>query len=221
MDVVDAIRTRSSVRAFLHREVSRQLVQSVLDAARWSPSGGNAQPWQVAVVTGEALRRLGDALVARFRQGEEHSPDFQYYPGGWTEPYRARVTACGAALYGALGVERRDLEARKEAWMRNYRFFGAPVGLVFLMDKELFPGFLVDMGIFMQSVMLAAVDHGLATCPQASVAGYPDTVRGILGLSEDLIVIAGMALGYRDDAAPENNYRTEREPLSSFITFFD
>ena len=221
MDVLEAMHGRKSTRAYLDQPVTRTTIESILEAARWAPSGVNSQPWQVAVVTGATKERIGtDLLAARTAQRPEN-PDYTYYPAQWEEPYKSRRKATGLALYQALNIGKDDALARLKAWNNNYRFFGAPVGLLFFVDRTLAQGAWVDMGMFIGNVMLAARGHGLDTCPQASLAEYPDIVRGILNRPDTHALICGMALGYADTGAPVNRYRTEREPVSAFTTWHD
>ncbi len=221
MNVIDAITRRHSVRAYLDRPVSAECIRAILDAARQAPSGVNTQPWNVAVVTGETKRRLGEALIAAREAGQPENPDYPYYPDTWREPWSARRKACGLALYRALGIGRGDAEGRKEAWYRNYRFFDAPVGLIFHMHRGFRTGSFLDMGMFVENVMLAALEHALGTCPQASLAEYPDIVRDVLGLPDEQRIVCGMALGHPDPDAPVNRYRLEREPVDAFTTWHD
>lgn len=221
MDVLDAMRGRRSTRAFLDRPVARAVIESILDAARWAPSGVNAQPWQVAVVTGAIKDRISTALLAARQKREPERPDYDYYPKEWVEPYKSRRKATGLALYAALQIGKDDPQARMKAWNNNYRFFGAPTGLLFFVDRALAQGAWVDMGMFIDNVMLAARGHGLETCPQASLAEYPDLVRGILGVPETRALICGMALGYADATHPVNQYRTTRGPVESFTSWYD
>jgi len=221
MNTAEAMRKRWAARAFISKEVSRRDVVEILDAARWAPSGSNIQPWKVAALTGQAKQKLGAALAAARSAGEPQRPDFEYYPGQWSAPYDERRKACGLALYAALEIKREDKARRMEAWLANYDFFGAPVGLVFMMDRALNLGSLLDMGMFIQNVALAAMDKGLATCPQAAIAEYPDIVRRLLGAPESAMVVCGMALGWPDPAAPVNRYRTERAPVEEFAAFHD
>lgn len=221
MDVIEALQNRASTRAYLDRDVPGELVEKVLDAARWSPSGVNIQPWQVAVVRGESKRVLGEAIIAAREANRPETADYRYYPKEWFEPYKARRRACGLALYSALGIGREDAERQKAAWYANYRFFDAPVGLLFFMDRKLGQGAWLDMGLFLQSVMLAAQGLGLATCPQASLAEFPDIVRAQLGIDPEQLLVCGMALGYADPDQPVNRYRTEREPVEAFTRWFD
>ncbi len=219
MDVLEAMRRRASTRAYLDKPVDRATVEAILDSARWAPSGTNAQPWQVAVVTGETKRRLSEALLAERKAAHPENPDYAYYPKQWNEPYKSRRVACGLALYQAMKIGRDDKDARLKAWNNNYSFFGAPVGLLFFLDRSLEKGSWVDMGMFIENVMLAAMGHGLATCPQASIAEYPDIARALLNVPATRVLVCGMALGYPDPSAPVNNYRTAREPVANFTTW--
>ena len=221
MDVVEALSKRKSTRAFLARGVDRSLIEQVLDAARHAPSGANTQPWQVAVVSGARKRQLEQRIEQAFRDGVAASMDYSYYPSQWSEPYTARRRECGLQLYRALQIERHDKQRQREQWAANYRAFDAPVMLLFFMDAGLQTGSFVDYGMFLQSFMLAAVERGLATCPQAALAEYPGIVKQVLGYPEDSMLICGMALGYEDAAAPVNGYRTGRQPVAAFTRFFD
>ncbi len=221
MQLRDAILQRHSVRAYLDRPVERSTVEALLDVARWAPSGVNMQPWRVAILQGKTKHNLAVALSDARRAGQPASPDYDYYPTRWNEPYRSRRRDCGLKLYQALGIERDDTERQMDAWCNNYRFFGAPVGLLFHLDPHLVTGSWVDMGLFLQNIMLCALEHGLATCPQASLAEYPDIVRDILGLPAEQRILGGMALGFPDPDAPVNRYRLERETVETFTTWYD
>ena len=221
MDVLEAMRGRKSTRAYLDKPVVRATVESILDAARWAPSGVDSQPWKVAVVTGTTKDRLSSDLLAARTAKQPENPDYAYYPSEWQEPYKSRRKATGLALYRALNIGKDDPFARLKAWNNNYRFFGAPAGLLFFVDRALAQGAWVDMGMFIENVMLAARAHGLDTCPQASLAEYPDIVRGILNFPNTHALVCGMALGYADANAPANSYRTEREPVNAFTTWHD
>ncbi len=221
LDVIDAIKHRASVRAFLPTPVARTTLHAILDAARWAPSGVNTQPWQVAVVGGECKQRISAALIQQHRAAVAANPDYQYYPTDWFEPYKSRRFACGMALYGALDIARDDRARRQQVWEMNYAFFGAPVALFFLVDARLALGSWLDNGMFLQNVMLAARGYGLETCPQAALAEYPDTVRQLLSLTPEHRVICGMALGYADHTQAINQYRTERMPVDAFTEWHD
>jgi len=221
MNVLEAIEGRISTRAYLSRPVEKEVIQKILDTVRWSPSGANTQPWRVAVVQGETLRQLSQAFLDQAQEGVKPNPDYDYYPGEWVQPYKSRRFQCGMDLYKALAIGREDKEKRLQAALNNYRFFGAPMSLFFFMDKRLGMGSWLDMGIFIQSVMLAAREYGLGSCPQASTADYPDVVREVLGISSENLLICGLALGYADQSHPVNQYRTARESVEAFSSWHD
>jgi nitroreductase len=220
MDTISAIKTRHSVRQFLHRPVSHDLVEKILETARFSPSGANLQPWQVAVVRGETRDKLSRTIKQQASRRKPH-PEQSYYPGEWFEPYKSRRFETGMALYRALDIKREDKQRRIEQWNRNYEFFGAPIGILFFLDHRMGRGGWVDMGIFIQSVMLAATDLGLGSCAQASIADYPDAVRDVLGMGDDLVLAFGLSLGYEDTDAAVNQYRIDREPVDTFCLWYE
>ena len=221
MDVLEAMRDRKSTRAYLDKPVARATIESILDAARWAPSGVNCQLWQVAVVTGTTKMRISEALLAARKARQSENPDYAYYPKDWQEPYKSRRKATGVALYKALNIGKDDVFARLKAWNANYHFFGAPAGLLIFVDRALSQGAWVDMGMFIENVMLAALSFGLATCPQASLAEYPDIVRRLLNVPDSRALLCGMAIGYPDTAAPVNNYRTARESVANLTAWHE
>ncbi len=221
MEAFEAIAGRRAIRSFLDQAVPPSLIQELLEVARWSPSGVNMQPWQVAVVTGTTRDRITTALIEAREQGLPEHADYHYYPSDWFEPYRSRRKATGLALYSALNIGREDEEGRKQAWYNNYRFFGAPVGLLFFLDRQLGQGAWIDMGMFIQNLMIAAHARGLGSCPQASLAEYPDPVRAILGVDQRFALLGGLALGWPDPTAAVNSYRTERLAVEEFTHWYD
>lgn len=220
MKISEAIKLRHSVRAFLDKAVSREQIETILEVARYAPSGANTQPWQVAVVQGETRQQIENAILAAFERGDQPASDYVYYPTNWQAPYQDRRRACGLQLYNSLNISRQDKQGQKQQWAANYRAFDAPVMLLFFMDGIMQTGSFLDYGMFLQSIMLAAVESGLATCPQAALAEYPQQVKSILGYPDDSILICGMALGYEDTDAAVNNYRTERVDINAFTRFF-
>ncbi len=221
MDILQAISTRQSIRAYLDTPVKPQTIRTILDTARWAASGVNTQPWQVIVVQGKSKQQLAERIIAAREAGLKENPDYSYYPEKWLEPWRSRRLQCGLSMYKALGVGRDETEKRQQIWNRNYHFFGAPVGLLFFLDKNLGSGSLLDMGLFLQNIMLAAQHFGLASCPQASLAEYPDIVRDTLQLNHEQILIGGMALGYADMSQPINQYRLPRCEVEEFTHWYD
>ncbi len=221
MNVEEALFARKSVRAYLDKEVPKEKIEKILAAASRAPSGTNTQPWNVAVVAGELKKKLTAALLDAFaRQGKEGNMDYQYYPFVWKGEYKKRRVATGAQLYKELGIERHDKKRRYEQWLANYRAFDAPVILFFLIDASMQAGSFIDYGMFWQSLMLAAMEEGLASCPQAALAQFPEITREILGYEEEMLVLGGMALGYEDTGAKVNQYRTPREEVGTFTRFF-
>ena len=176
MSVIKALAERHSCRAFLDKAVPKTLIESLLESAAKSPSGANMQPWQVAVVTGNTKQQLQDRMLEAFSKGVRGSMDYTYYPNNWIEPFDYRRKACGAQLYDSLGIERSDKQRRLDQWAANYRAFDAPVMLLFFLDGSLETGSYIDYGMYLQSLMLAAQEQGLATCPQAALADYPDII---------------------------------------------
>jgi nitroreductase len=220
MNVIDALAKRKSTRAFLNKQVEHEKINTILDAARHAPSGTNTQPWQVAVVTGEAKIKLQSKIETAFRSGDKGKADYRYYPDEWTEPYASRRKACGLLMYKTLGITREDKERQLNQWAANYRAFDAPVMLLFFMDDVMQTGSYMDYGMFLQSVMLVAVELGLATCPQASIADYPEIIKAELDYPQETVLLCGMALGYEDKDALVNSYRTSREEVNSFTRYF-
>ena len=221
MNVGDALQQRKSVRAFLDKAVDQKIIKNILAAASHAPSGTNAQPWQVAVVSGENKNKLQSRIESEFRRGNKGKIEYQYYPDEWSEPYKSRRKACGLQMYSTLNIGREDKQRQLDQWAANYRAFDAPVMFLFFMDKIMLTGSFMDYGMFLQSVMLAAVEQGLATCPQAALADYADIIREELAYPDDCIVLCGMALGYEDKDAVINSYRTPREEVDSFTRYFD
>tara|TARA_Y100000994_G_C15634005_1_gene418311 strand:- start:205 stop:870 length:666 start_codon:yes stop_codon:yes gene_type:complete len=221
MEVTEAIRNRKSTRAFLPKPVDKKLIKDILECARWAPSGVNSQPWQVAVVFEETKNKLANALAKCRANGESARQDYDYYPTKIEEPYLSRKKVCGKALYTALNIQKDDIKKRKEQWMKNYYSFDAPVVLYFFIDEILETGSWVDCGMFIQNVMLAARGFGLETCAQAALAEYPDVVRNILKINDTKKLICGMALGHANYQDTSYQYRTERESVETFTSWFN
>jgi len=221
MEILDAIHKRHACRAFLEKDVEPDVITQLLEAARWAASGVNTQPWQVHILTNKAKARLSAALIDARSRNLAPNPDYEYYPREWSSPYKERRKECGLKLYQVLGIKKGDAEGQMRAWSNNYTFFGAPTGIIFTVDKIMQTGSWLDMGLFMQNIMLGALEFDLATCPQASLADYPDIVRDNLALKADQLVVCGMSIGYPDQAAAVNQYRLAREPISDFTTWHD
>jgi nitroreductase len=219
--VDEAITTRKSVRAFLAKPVERATVEELLAVASRSPSGSNIQPWKVRVLGGEVRAGLTRAILdAIARDGlEKYQREWNYYPVQWREPFIGRRRKIGWDMYGLLGVGKGDHEGTHQARLRNYEFFGAPVGMIFTLDQDLEIGSWLDLGIMLGAVMIAARGRGLDTCPQAAFADFHTIIRPMLDIPANEIVICGMALGYADPDAPVNRLETERAAVAEFTTF--
>jgi nitroreductase len=219
--VDDAILSRRSVRAFLPTPVDRVTVEKLLKIASRAASGSNIQPWRVHVFAGEVREKLTKAILdAVARDGfEPYQREWNYYPVNWREPYLARRRKIGWDMYSLLGVAKGDFEGTQQARLRNYEFFGAPVGMIFTLDEDLEIGSWLDLGIYLGSLMVAARGHGLHTCPQAAFADFHKIIRPILNIPEKEIIICGMALGHIDPDAPVNRLETMRAPLADFASF--
>lgn len=221
MNVSDALQQRKSTRAFLKKDVDKALIHKILSNAAKAPSGVNSQPWQVAVVSGQKKHDLQNKMESTFRGGQKGKMDYAYYPNEWVSPYKDRRKECGLLMYSTLGIAREDRDRQLDQWAANYRAFDAPTMLLFFMDSVMEAGSFMDFGMFLQSVMLSAVEEGLATCPQAALGEYPDIVRQELGYADNMIVMCGMAIGYEDSSAVVNSYRTSREEIEVFTKFYD
>ena len=213
MQVSQAIAQRMSVRAFLDKRPDAAVVQDILARAAQAPSGGNLQPWRVYALAGNALEGL-KAKVAANPFGE--TPEYAVYPPELWDPFRSRRFKNGESLYAAIGIPREDRPARLAQLAKNGTFFGAPVGVFFCLDRKLGPPQWSDLGMYMQNVMLLAVENGLATCAQEYWAIYPKLVAETLGLPEDHMVFSGMALGYADQTAPINSWRSARDGFDTW-----
>ena len=220
MTVTEAVKTRISTRAFLDTPVSEADIREILDIARWSPSGGNLQPWRVHVVTGAGRDRLVETVrkaIAENPFGDE--AELAIYPPKLAEPWRTRRFEVGEAMYALLGIPREDKPARLQWLLNNYDFFGAPVGLFFSLGRQFDKGQWAHLGMFMQTLALVAEEKGLATCMQEAWAARARTVSAFLGLGEEEQLYCGMALGYADRQAKVNTLRSARAPIDEFASF--
>ena len=229
--IVDhAITSRRSVRGFLATPVARDVIEEILAVASRAPSGTNIQEWKVYVLTGAAKESLSGKVLAAHdeeyrrkqrKEAPQHVEEYQYYPVQWFEPYLGRRRKLGWELYSLLGIGKTDYDKMHVQHGRNYSFFGAPVGMIFTIDRRLGAGCLIDYGMFMQNIMIAARGRGLDTCPQQAFAAYHKVIGVELGLPENEQVLCGMSLGYEDRAAAANQLRTERAAPSEFAKFLD
>ncbi|MFT5934612.1 MAG: nitroreductase, partial [Hydrogenophaga sp.] len=215
-----AITSRMSARAFLPKPVPRETLEHLLALASRAPSGTNTQPWKVYVMQGASRDTLvdkvcaaHDALRADPSLAGEYREAYDYYPEQWVSPYIDRRRENGWSLYGLLGITKGDKDKMHSQHQRNFRFFDAPVGLMFTVDKVMGRGSLVDYGMFLQSLMVAARGHGLHTCPQAAWNGFAKTILPHIGAGEGEMLVCGMALGFADPSDKVNGFHTPREPV--------
>ncbi len=219
-----AITSRRSIRAFLPTPVPRDAIEDILAVAARAPSGTNTQPWRVQVLTGASLKSVCDQVQAAYLDAATvatHQEEYAYYPTQWKSPYIDRRRKVGWDLYGLLSIGKTDKARMQAQHARNYRFFDAPVGLIFTIDRVMERGSWLDYGMFLQNVMVAARARGLHTCPQAAWTPFHRVVTDALQLPDHEMLVCGMALGHADPAAIENSLVTEREPVSGFTTFRD
>lgn len=220
MKVDAALLSRRSVRKFLPEPVPEDLVRRLLSVAARAPSGTNMQPWGAYVTTGHTKERLYQAVIGAVQNGATPQPEYPYYPERFREPYVSRRRKVGYDLYGLLGIAKGDKEGMARQFRRNFRFFDAPVGIIFTLDKDLALGSWLDHGIFLGCFMAAARGEGLDTCPQAVWVDYHRAIRTVLPIPDGEAIVCGMALGYADERAPENALQTAREPIDGWARFF-
>jgi len=223
-----AIRSRMSVRAFTGQAVPRTDIEAILDVASRAPSGTNCQPWRVYVLQGSSRDSLiaqvcaaHDAIRADPSVAQSYREEYDYYPEKWVSPYIDRRRENGWGLYGLLGIGKGDKDKMHAQHQRNYRFFDAPVGLMFTIDRVMGRGSLVDYGAFLQSIMVAARGRGLHTCPQAAWNGFAKIIMPHIGAGDGEMLVCGMALGYADADALVNGFVTPRVPVTEFTRWLD
>ena len=224
-----AIESRFACRAFLReREVPRATLEHLLQVASRAPSGTNTQPWRVYVLQGGARDRLvekvcaaHDAVYADPALADQYREEYDYYPTKWVSPYIDRRRENGWSLYGLLGIAKGEKDRMHAQHQRNYRFFDAPVGFMFTIDRVLGRGSLMDYGMFLQNIMVAARAHGLHSCPQAAWNHYSKIILPHIGAGPDEMLVCGMSLGYADPQARVNSFHTPREPVASFTRWLE
>ena len=228
VSVDTAITSRMSARAFLAQPVPRTTIENLLQVASRAPSGTNTQPWKVYVLQGQSRDTLADkvcaahdALRADPSLAAEYREEYDYYPEKWVSPFIDRRRENCWSLYGLLGITKGDKDKMHAQHQRNYRFFDAPVGLMFTLDRVMGRGSLVDYGMFLQSIMVAARGHGLHTCPQAAWNGFAKIILPHIGAGESEMLVCGMALGYADPDDKVNGFHTPRESVGSFTTWLE
>ncbi|MDW3682396.1 nitroreductase [Cupriavidus sp. CV2] len=216
--VATIVKSRRAVRAFRPEPLRRELIQEILEEAATAPSGANIQPWRVYVVSGAVKDELANVLVAASRAGTAPAP--AHFPEPLPDVFRARLTDFGARYYASLGIDRNDTPARTRQTERNFSFFGAPVGLIFSIDRRLKPHSWIDIGLFAQNLMIAAKARGIDTCPQVSFAPFHDLIASHLHMAPEEVTAFGMSMGYGDPEAKVNQTRMPRERVQDFARLF-
>jgi nitroreductase len=218
-----AITSRMSARAFTQQAVSRELITEILQVSSRAPSGTNTQPWKVYVLQGATRDALVDkvcaaheAIRANPEVAKQYQEQYDYYPEKWVSPFIDRRRENGWSLYGLLGIGKGDKDRMHEQHQRNFKFFDAPVGLMFTIDPIMGRGSLLDYGMFMQNIMVAARARGLHTCPQAAWNGFHSIILPHIGASEGEMMVCGMSLGYADESDKVNTLVTPRVPVNEF-----
>lgn len=216
MTVDETLRSRRSIRHFKSDPIPKETIESILDLARWSPSWGNTQPWQFTVITGEPLEAFKTRAVACTLKGEAFHPDITM-PSAWPEELKYRYNDIGRRILEALGIDRADREARYNHYTEMARLFGAPCLIVLTLPREISIAYaMLDMGIVIQSICLAAVSRGLGSCIMAASVGYPDLLREIKAVGNERLIVMGIALGYTGDH-PINCFTRERAALKELV----
>ncbi|QOY51517.1 nitroreductase [Candidatus Sulfurimonas baltica] len=221
--ILEAIKNRSSKRAYLPKEISKDIQEKILNAAAMTPSGANMQPWiTYAISNKDVLKSIGDAIISKMQSGVEKDQFIQYYPVNWVAPYKKRRVETGSGLYKLMEVDRKDIDTRTKMWHDNFRWFGAQTVFFVFTDKANIDGSqgaLLDCGAYMQSIMLAAQEYGVDSCPQGSTTEFGKVVAQVLDIPDNLALLYSVVLGYEDKDAKINSYQPKRVELKENVIF--
>lgn len=219
MDVIESIKARKSIRDYKAAQVPKEMLEKALEVARWAASADNSQPWEVAIIGGKPLSELKRILEEKIGVMEEFKPDIPFPFPTYPQFYTDRCKANGKRLFECLGIPRGDMEKRLHWMKKGIRFFDAPAALILYVDKALGDYAILDAGMFLQNFMLACNKYGLGTCVEMGVIFYPEVLRSMLNIPESKLIICGLAIGYPDENAPVNKFRSLREPIEVFTTW--
>jgi nitroreductase len=218
VQVSEAVAARRSVRGFLDKAVAPELLRELAIKAARAATGGNIQPWHIDIVQGAPMAELKAIMADKLERREKEKPGYDIYPREMTDAAKARTFGVGEALYRHLGIPREDKAARLQWFARNFQFFGAPASYFCTVDRRMGPPQWADCGMYLQNLMLLAVEAGLATCPQECWAMYPETVERFLGTPPERMLFCGVAIGYEDPAEPANRMRADRAAEAEWLT---
>ena len=221
MNIKQLIESRYSVRSFLDKDVGFEKVKSILDTANSAPSGGNIQPWKVYVLGNNSKNELVTQALNNYDTGVQEDIEYEIYPKPLAEEYKKRRSQCAADMYDALSIARDDIDTRLKQVRENFKFFGAPIGMIVTIDKSFAQNGWGHVGMFLQNLWLTAIDEGLGVCLQESWSIYPKTVKKVIDCPDNEMIWCGIAMGYPNNEDPINNYRTSRDSIDSFASFID
>lgn len=217
MDVIEAIKTRKSIRAFKPDPVPKEVLTKLMQTCVNAPSWANSQPWEFAIISGAAMEEIRRRLAERVGSGARPNTDIPW--PSFPEPYISRIRDNGRTLFEVLGIAREDRQRRLEWSQEGARFFGAPNGIILYIDRDLPTYSILDAGMMLQTIMLAALGYGLGTCAEVAVVTHPDILREVLGIPPSKLIVLGVAIGYPDMNAIPNTHHSGREPLETFVTW--
>ena len=221
MNVAEAVAERRTIRGFLKKPVPQELIHEIFEKAQQAPSNCNTQPWRVVVVSGERRAHLEKALMAALVSGAKPNPAFKPGDQDLGDIYKARQIDCAVRYYGVMDVGRDDRDARNALMAKNWQFFGAPHVAFLCMDLDMGPVNAIDVGIYLQTLMLLMTEDELGSCPQGALAYFPEPVKEIAGIPEGTGIVCGLSFGYIDEDAKINTARMPRAPLEESVTFVD
>lgn len=221
MNIKQLIESRYSVRSFLDKDVGFEKVKSILDTANSAPSGGNIQPWKVYVLGNNSKNELVTQALNNYDTGVQEDIEYEIYPKPLAEEYKKRRSQCAADMYDALSIARDDIDTRLKQVRENFKFFGAPIGMIVTIDKSFAQNGWGHVGMFLQNLWLTAINEGLGVCLQESWSIYPKTVKKVIDCPDNEMIWCGIAMGYPNNEDPINNYRTSRDSLETFASFID
>jgi len=220
MNVSEAIKKRKTTRGFLEKQVPLEIIKEVVDLARWAPSNSNTQPWHIAVVSGKSRNDMEAEIMSALQAGtlEPHN-DFPPGGVGLKGKYKERQYACAFKYYDSMGIQREDKVARQKLVVKNWQFFGAPHGAFISMPKTMNRANAIDLGIFLQSLMLLFIERGISSCPQGALAAFPSVARKYVSIPEENAILVGLSFGYKKEGAQINSSVMDRVPLEEMSSF--